>query len=966
MPLKAVTCKTETTETVQIIDSDDEEEEPNLANEAIVPDEDLFEFDTETEEEAEKMILNLWSKFKIPNNCLKTLNNCEESLDKFEEATKQLDQDLKSLDRKSMDMYNGIYSINRPIYKNRPPIDINESGDATEIHKMGAIDIQNLRANMAAQALTQSVTISPINSPIAENNSSTLKSMLLQNVPQLVTISPVSAATPSSSSSNIPSTEWPASPVQIYFALRSSAPNKMQNWMLCKLVKEEIVDNKKQYHVHFDKDKDVTIVSGNQIAKNQVNLKLKVGARVLALFDRYDKTTGQKTGHKYSPGVIGERLTNYNRHRYLVFSDYGDCQYVDPKAVKEVIESPANVWEDVHNNLKKAIQDYLANNSCRRPLMIVEPGKQANFQIQRDGLWMQPFVLGKDCSLVNLRYRYQNQFFYEWVYRGSKRLSTMNRYMHTSHTTARRHADTNIEFVLIDEEGDDEDGSMRQSTDTVKIIPAEQVRVQRAKKSTSAIPQPVQPAPQPAQRQQRIVLNDPMIYVDIEPKDVARVCYFKPSNAPAQNRFVPHECSPGCLTGPKKINSYPPLAKPLVTQWEREIIKYAKKVEIMYRAPCGRRIRSMYEIRDYLRITQCKEFTVENFSFDIEIQVLSIYKVKDPKECPLYIEDITDGKEAMKIPAVNAFDNQRPPSMRYTAVRKPVGFKINTDPAFMACCDCEDDDCADKDKCACFQMTIKSAEFAARGDRRDGGPISYEWKRLLNQVSSGVYECHAGCKCSNKCLNKVVQHPIRVKMQMFRTKDKGWGLLACHDIPKGQFICVYAGKLYRDEDTEELCDNVLDGDEYFAELDLIESLAPVKEDFEPGVTYPDESEDEDDDFDDSDVDNDDDDTNFAGGRAGRLNGDQNRRRSTRSKKNKSKKSTSSRPSISNNNGEDGDDEIMPSQDNYNMEAPTSAAEAFRRLHGEGHQPYIMDAKHEGNIGRYFNVSCLQLNNSILS
>lgn len=49
---------------------------------------------------------------------------------------------------------------------------------------------------------------------------------------------------------------------------------------------------------------------------------------------------------------------------------------------------------------------------------------------------------------------------------------------------------------------------------------------------------------------------------------------------------------------------------------------------------------------------------------------------------------------------------------------------------------------------------------------------------------------------------------------------RGWGLRCLDDIPKGGFICIYAGQLLTDQGANE--DGQQYGDEYLAELDYIE------------------------------------------------------------------------------------------------------------------------------------------------
>jgi len=68
---------------------------------------------------------------------------------------------------------------------------------------------------------------------------------------------------------------------------------------------------------------------------------------------------------------------------------------------------------------------------------------------------------------------------------------------------------------------------------------------------------------------------------------------------------------------------------------------------------------------------------------------------------------------------------------------------------------------------------------------------------------------------------------------LFRTERRGWGIRCLDDIPKGQFICVYAGQLLTEQEANE--DGKQFGDEYLAELDLIESIEQAKDGYESDV-----------------------------------------------------------------------------------------------------------------------------------
>ena len=68
---------------------------------------------------------------------------------------------------------------------------------------------------------------------------------------------------------------------------------------------------------------------------------------------------------------------------------------------------------------------------------------------------------------------------------------------------------------------------------------------------------------------------------------------------------------------------------------------------------------------------------------------------------------------------------------------------------------------------------------------------------------------------------------------MFRTEKRGWGIRCLDDIPKGQFICVYAGQLLTEQEANK--NGKQFGDEYLAELDLIECIEQAKDGYESDV-----------------------------------------------------------------------------------------------------------------------------------
>lgn len=110
-------------------------------------------------------------------------------------------------------------------------------------------------------------------------------------------------------------------------------------------------------------------------------------------------------------------------------------------------------------------------------------------------------------------------------------------------------------------------------------------------------------------------------------------------------------------------------------------------------------------------------------------------------------------------------------------------------------CGCTDN-CRDKSKCSCWQLTIQ--RMTKRAPRKDdfvkNKNVGYKNMRLENIVSSGIVECGSNCKCcADKCMNRVVQHGLQHELELFKTQDRGWGVRTKKDLPAGVFICSYAG-----------------------------------------------------------------------------------------------------------------------------------------------------------------------------
>ena len=96
----------------------------------------------------------------------------------------------------------------------------------------------------------------------------------------------------------------------------------------------------------------------------------------------------------------------------------------------------------------------------------------------------------------------------------------------------------------------------------------------------------------------------------------------------------------------------------------------------------------------------------------------------------------------------------------------------------------------DKSKCSCWQLTIQTTA-ASNPDAQVNANAGYEYRRLMEGVPTGIYECNKFCQCNNTCMNRVAQNPIRIPLQVFKTDRRGWGIRTLCDIPRGENCVIF-------------------------------------------------------------------------------------------------------------------------------------------------------------------------------
>jgi len=87
-----------------------------------------------------------------------------------------------------------------------------------------------------------------------------------------------------------------------------------------------------------------------------------------------------------------------------------------------------------------------------------------------------------------------------------------------------------------------------------------------------------------------------------------------------------------------------------------------------------------------------------------------------------------------------------------------------------------------------------ATEAEGEGEGRGGGCEPY---------ATPLFECHAMCACDPSCSVRLVDNGIRVRLQIFYTTNaRGWGLRTLADLPRGTFVCEYAGELLSQAEAE--------------------------------------------------------------------------------------------------------------------------------------------------------------------
>ncbi|CAN1176388.1 Histone-lysine N-methyltransferase SUVR4 [Linum perenne] len=200
------------------------------------------------------------------------------------------------------------------------------------------------------------------------------------------------------------------------------------------------------------------------------------------------------------------------------------------------------------------------------------------------------------------------------------------------------------------------------------------------------------------------------------------------------------------------------------------------------------------------------------------------------KDHRCYLDDITRGAENVRISLVDDYGGEELPkffyirsSIVYRDAKLQISLARISDADF--CSSCVGDCVAQPVPCACTSETGGGFAYTRQGVLTDdflesclsltinpqNHPLVFcedcPLVRIKNEslpskcsghlVRKFIKECCIKCGCNwRSCGNRIVQRGITCKLQVFATREgKGWGVRVLQDLPKGAFVCEYAGEI---------------------------------------------------------------------------------------------------------------------------------------------------------------------------
>ncbi|KAJ6756592.1 HISTONE-LYSINE N-METHYLTRANSFERASE SETMAR [Salix purpurea] len=176
----------------------------------------------------------------------------------------------------------------------------------------------------------------------------------------------------------------------------------------------------------------------------------------------------------------------------------------------------------------------------------------------------------------------------------------------------------------------------------------------------------------------------------------------------------------------------------------------------------------------------------------------------------IILPDLTSGAETLPVSLVNDVDHEKGPAYFNYSPTLKYSKPVPRDP-FVGCA-CNGACLPGNENCDCVQ--------------KNGGYLPHIVNGVIVSQKSVIYECGPPCRCPPTCRNRVSQGGLRVRLEVFKTKDRGWGLRSWDPIRAGAFICVYAGEAVDDSKAQELAgenedNHIFDGTRIYQPVEVL-------------------------------------------------------------------------------------------------------------------------------------------------
>ncbi|XP_029513741.2 histone-lysine N-methyltransferase SETDB1-B-like [Oncorhynchus nerka] len=585
------------------------------------------------------------------------------------------------------------------------------------------------------------------------------------------------------------------------------ARRRTKTWHSGRITEIKPSENGSRYKVDFS-EKGRSMLSGHHIAFDQTASleRLYVGVRVVAKFKDAEQSW-------FYSGILAELPNRKNRMRFLVFFDDGTPSYVGLPDLHIVCRPLPEVWEDIEDEVNREfIKEYIKVYP-NPPMAQYRPGQPIN--VEFEGTQRRTEVEQIDCSLLCVIFK--DDEHKEWVYRGSLRLEHM--------ANMKKRVEEAKDKPTVTRPNS---GGAVSSTTTIHQTSTAAANKPHVNPSSTVIPAQVTSnnvsQGQPAAGKQSASVGRPFGQDRTTDKESSVI------TAKGSVTFTPHRCCPACLNCIRskveaKHRGRNPLLIPLLCEFRRmkgrHRVNNKTYFHIFYRSPCGLSLSNMTAVQDYLQQTRCDFLFLDMFCLDPFVSVTTTHQ---PRPYKINIPDLTLGRENQPLSCINELNSIRPLSVIYNKQRVAAsGVSINTSSDFLMGCDCTDG-CRDRSACSCHQLTIQATALLPAGP--EDVNAGYTHKRLEKRLSTGIYECNALCRCDPRvCSNRVVQHGLQLRLQLFMTVGKSWGIRCLDDIAKGTFICTYTGIIMNKKSLST------EGNMYMVNLNHIEG-AESKEGYE--------------------------------------------------------------------------------------------------------------------------------------